>query len=892
VSACDRCGAQGLLRARAWLALAALALLALSACRTAPRSARVQPDSDALRELAQAEIALDRAHAADPAQRAALLEQARLHAAAAAQHAPRWIAPARLEQERARLEGRLHLAYASALEAWHAQPESAAANYLLARLHVGLEADEATNDWLGELGRRGLAADPSEPFAWHARALRERGANRRAAATSAHERALSLARGPHERALFALGLARLWQREQDFERLRALCVQELPLLARDSRHARELELSWLQAALARRDAPDRSPELARAHELLADERLQADEARLLTQLLCATPQSLEPAQRLRGIERALARRSDALGLELSARARLQLANGPLAYERARRAFGPELSGAALMETERRALRCAGGEAAAVVLEALGGLPQRARNAQGELWLQALARLESAARALQDARVDEARSAARVQLGAALVDAGWYTEAAAWAEALAASEYEAAEALERRASAGRALLRSFELLLERGPSLPLPPELISAERTVDFGELIAHSRRLGLRKLDYLLEGLEALCAAHWPELYPGESRPSTALTESPLLHYGPFARIVHPGPLHSRADERAGIGRAGEAVPGFAAHAARMGYFGVLGAAVHRERPDGALLRLVHVEERSGEVLGVPWSGTVAWCEGAAIQSRAARAGAHIAGAALHEGYWIDLEPLRATARWWSELERAHPGARARVALAGQSARRALLAGGAARVRVPWLGEAQRVALALIEERRERGAPESIEASRERSAPVSIEAHRERGAPVVGLEDVLEHTERHEQAHVCERTRFLPLSAHWWSALRFAARSGFSPAALEARLEYRAELGALCTLSEPRVALVEVLRLAEHGERSSPHARAYDELARELVAELARELDRDPASHPGIDATRVLEHQLHRLSPQGLRALALELARREGLLAE
>jgi len=845
--------------------LVVIGFLGTSACRASSRVARVQPDELARQELAAAEVALDRAQIADPSERAVLLERARMHAAAAAAHAPPWIAPARLEQERARLERRAHVAYAAALERWHAAPASAAANYLLARLYVGVEPEELARTWMDELTRRGLTDDRSEPFLWHARGLRERAAGRRGAALRAHERALALARQPHERALFALGLARLLQRGQDYERLRELCTRELPQLERASAHARELELLWIEAALTRRGAADRPPELARALELLADERLQPDEARALTLLLCATPPALEPQQRLLGIERALAKRGGSLGLELSARARLQLANGPLAFARARHAFGPELEGAALLESDRRALRCAAGEASAIVLGSLGALPPRARDEGGELRLPALARLEAAARELEDARSDATRSTARARLGHALIEAGWYGEAAAWAEFLAPSDYEAAEALARRASAGRELLRGIGERIERGAQLPTIAELEQGDEEIDVAQLAARSR--DARTLEDLLAALDALCAAQWPELFPGEQRPTGALSSSPLLQYGPFARVVHPGPLHSRADERAALGRAGDPVPGFAAHMARMGYFGVLGSALHRAQPDGALLRLVHVEQRSGELLGVRWSGTVAWCEGAAVQSLAARAGAHIAGAALHEGYWIDLEPLRATARWWSALERAHPSASARLALAGEPARRALLVGGAARVPVPWLGEGERVALALIEERRANGGPS------------------------IGLAEVLEHTELHEQAHVCERTRFLPLWSHWWSALQLAARCGFSPAALEARLEYRAELSALCTLPDPRVGLVEVLRLAEHGGRGTPHARAYEELARDLVAELARALERDPASQPGLDPSRVLEHQLHRVSAQSLRALGLELAAREGLIA-
>jgi hypothetical protein len=55
----------------------------------------------------------------------------------------------------------------------------------------------------------------------------------------------------------------------------------------------------------------------------------------------------------------------------------------------------------------------------------------------------------------------------------------------------------------------------------------------------------------------------------------------------------------------------------------------------------------------------------------VAWCEGPDIESRPGRNGAGVGAAALHEGYWVDLESVR---RDWERLRRAE-----RLFLAGEA---------------------------------------------------------------------------------------------------------------------------------------------------------------------------------------------------------------------
>jgi len=101
---------------------------------------------------------------------------------------------------------------------------------------------------------------------------------------------------------------------------------------------------------------------------------------------------------------------------------------------------------------------------------------------------------------------------------------------------------------------------------------------------------------------------------------------------------------------------------------------------------------------------------------------------------------------------------------------------------------------------------------------------------------------------------------------------------------------LSDRLEYRAELSALCEAPDPRVALVAILEAAEGSSSGiTPHAQAYRELLADLLAVLDREIERDAKRWPEIRPSFVLAHQLHWLSAERLRELALKLARSEGI---
>lgn len=515
----------------------------------------------------------------------------------------------------------------------------------------------------------------------------------------------------------------------------------------------------------------------------------------------------------------------------------------------------------------RAARFAAGQFRVATEEWLGDAPSAVLDSQGLPRDATLRRVVGAARALGGPPTPEQL----LELGDACLDAGWFREARAVAATLAIEDLDRALALEDRAAACQQLLADIQRTVD------VLPDFASRLRTAsDTGAVKAAAPPSSLDEL--LARIADHVARAH--AVIGGETdeaRVRAALEKSPRVGYAGMAEVVHPGPHFSAADEAAGLGREGQAVPGLAALFDGLGRFGLFGE-MAGSAPDGTVLARVLVEERRGDHLGVPWHGAIAWCEGADLKSQAGRMGAEISGAALHEGYWVDIDTVRRERTPWLEFE-------ARFFDVGDDERieRAVASRGLelvtprserdARRRERrdasiLLGQADRLRLAVIADRR-----------------------RERGAGRgVTLDELLEATSVHEEGHLCDRTRFLPLSENLWRALRLFAREGFSPQAVARQLEYRAQLIALCDVSDPRVPLASVLHASETGGASlTPHAEAYRELLVDLLAVFDDALEREPGNWPEIDPDHVLAHQLHLLSPDALRRLARELARAEGL---
>jgi hypothetical protein len=263
------------------------------------------------------------------------------------------------------------------------------------------------------------------------------------------------------------------------------------------------------------------------------------------------------------------------------------------------------------------------------------------------------------------------------------------------------------------------------------------------------------------------------------------------------------------------------------------------------------------------------------------YVEGADLEGRASREGARIAGAALHEGYWVDVEAVRDE-------------------LAGLEAlRRQLLSGGRAAAGAR-LARALSTRGLLVDARegeptkrgrRERVATEHPLGEARRIRLAALAARAEPGGELLGhasLEELVQLTCLHEEGHLVDRMRFLPLGRDVPGMLATLLRTGPSPRRIMEELEERAQLVALCEAPEPRFALAQVVDALEGGE--GVHAAGYRRLARELVEQLAQILEEDPRTFPRVDPARTLLHQLHRLGPEEVRRLGLALASRRGLV--
>ncbi len=467
-------------------------------------------------------------------------------------------------------------------------------------------------------------------------------------------------------------------------------------------------------------------------------------------------------------------------------------------------------------------------------------------------------------------LDAHSTAAALQgFGDALIEVGWFREARQVAARLSAIDLDGALALENRAFAGLTILDGLERIARR------------SDRTSVFstaGERGESEASKPVRSLADLLDALAPVFARAGVFL-GGEtdvSKVRRAFRESPRMEFAGLAELVHPGPRFSAADERDEIGKEGDPVRGLAQYFARIGRFAILGQVVGGGAADASVLPLVWLEERSGVHLGVPWRGTVAWCEAADLKSRAGRNGAMISAAALHEGYWVDIDSVREEHAGWLAFRR-----------------RLLARDGLSAAGVKAVLDSTGLVLDAHAEARERASTTALlgEANRVRLAVLADHAQTGQVLGDVSLDEMIEVTAIHEEGHLCDRARFLPLLDHKLAILRLLARCNFSPQRVGEELEYRAQLTCLCDSPDPRIALAQVLDAGEGNSASAitPHTAAYKRLLDDLLKCLDDALCGDPHAFPLIDSERTLAHQLHRLGKEDVRRLGRLLAARRGL---
>jgi len=764
--------------------------------------------------------------------------------------APDWVAPMRFVDDRLREELLGPSALEHHREVLDEDPEDAVHLYLAGRF-----------EGLRGAARFSRAATMSPGLAWaqHGLAWTAFQEGRVADAIRLGTGALARSRDPFERTNFSVTLARYLRASNEHPRaIRVLeqCLVQPGLSARSRVWvARELagtELGADQPQLRRRG-------VRRALYLIANSALTRAELAGLVGALRFPRRSL--SIRRVDVDLALAERETKPGL---LQASPGIPGSVLELELWNRAkLDDSVSARAL-----RLVRMSHGDPRQAIEGWLAELPLQVLDDQGNPRDERLRRVILAARALGDVALDRAELGAVEELGNALIDAGWFLEARSFAARVPAGDVDHAVDLSTRAAAGQATLSAVGSLLRDLPSKrPHFPALIDDVPMNGPSEMPEAAK---IESLGSLLDAMSGIFQrAH--QFLGGEldrDALRTQLAATPFVEYGWVGAVLHPGRYFSAQDERLGRGTAGELVPGLAQEFHRLGRFAVIGDIAGGSAPDGTVLGLVLLEERSGEHLGIPWSGTVAWCQTGDFHGGASRNGVAIGGAALHEGYFVDLDVVRSEYDRWRLLARhfSEPDGAQRVS-------RALAVRGVKVARgETWtstdllLGEADRMRLAVMADR---------------AGPGQVLGE-------VPFEDFVQLTSVHEEGHLCDRSRLYPVSEHLMGVLGLLFSVGFMPAGAERLLEYRAQLVALCELPDPRLAWAEILQAAESGDDVTPHSGAYGRLLRDLVAQAQRSWRRDPMAWRELDPDRMLVHQLHHLGPEKLRALALGVAGRNG----
>ena len=815
------------------LALALAGVLA--GCRSASPIEEVEEDRFAdtrpavleLRDLDRRMRDLARRAPEEHAARANLLEAT----AALVEAEPDWLAPRRLLDDLRRSALLGPWAWAEHDAEWRSAGDPDAA-YLLGRLEDGAASLERFED--------AISKEPRHLWAWHGIAWNAGAEQPDGRAARAFLASLQLIEDHHELMSVAMGRVRRLEGHGRYELARQLAedVLELPgwdaadratwratalrMQLRETSGTLELEVDGGQMSFRRAPDPERAWQLQSALELIgAASDLPDSEALVLASVVLSA--ELEPSrlELLTALERALEGRTSVLASARRERYGKQLDGLVLG---ALVSPGPDGLGSLDDGEYRAALALARGDFGAWLSAWRDRLPDfiRAAGLEAEegVWVR-----PPVAALLHDASlVEDPR-----RLAATLAEAGWI-------EAADAIRVRLAPTSEGALPGGDAELR----------------DLVGAKR-----EVLAAWARIWQRtgseegKFTALLEDLALLAV----RLEVPHDVSATALER-----YAGLAGIVLPGPrsaAHVDAPRQ----------PGLAAWAFELGRIAQLG--YQAGTSDGTLRSVVALEYVRGEHLGAPYEGTVYWCQGVDVPGSYERAGALIAGAALHPGYWVDLEVVRDMAAEWT-LRGAAFAHRLDAARVGAELfpEPPACGRGAEAWRVPLLGEGERLALAV---------------------------QRDRGA--IRFEQLLEYTAVHEEGHLTDRERFLPLGENWPQVLRFLVESNFSGQRVMERLEYRAELVALCVLEEPRIALAEVLGHVEAGEAggggTTPHASGYALLLRDLTA-LAAERVRGAKGGEwgGLRADAYLRWQWHRIEPAALRELALDLAAAEGLVGK
>jgi len=145
---------------------------------------------------------------------------------------------------------------------------------------------------------------------------------------------------------------------------------------------------------------------------------------------------------------------------------------------------------------------------------------------------------------------------------------------------------------------------------------------------------------------------------------------------------------------------------------------------------------------------------------------------------------------------------------------------------------------------------------------------------------RDAGEKAGDVATFLDMVRTHEEGHILDAERYLPILSNLWRVLGLALKGGFSTRTVEGHLEGNAEATAMAEGPAPRLSLAQLIGFLPSPESAPPHSLGYHGIVSRIVEEVYDDAER----YPQVDRNRNILQQLHLLEPQTLRRLARQIA--------
>ncbi len=434
-------------------------------------------------------------------------------------------------------------------------------------------------------------------------------------------------------------------------------------------------------------------------------------------------------------------------------------------------------------------------------------------------------LEAAAAAADKTPQD---AAAVLRLGKALARAGWLPEAMSALRKAASMGSQAAEAELRSMEAHLRFIRRIDDLLSEGYG--------AAYRDEEPEDLDAVVAKIGAIALECVGEDLgkgNAEASFSFLGAYIDPSKPEASTLAAYFRKYNQYFIL---GQRNGRA-------------------------------------PEATLMTIVYVnpeEKFAWADGGIAMEAVIG--ENFRIRSFGEHSGGNLIGAALYNGFYINLDSLaeKEYDNWGEFLRYArNPGD-----LANSSSY------------PPAAGE----------------SPDSIDDGLGLSTLILIRAYAERMTEedVKGIEKfqgsdlpdrfrlLFEGAFAHEARHVADAKRYLPVGSRPFSALGLAIGEGFSGENIEAALEENAELAALAVSPSPGAELASIASFMPYPDEHRPHSKGFYDLLKALMKHMVE--NKAQFEGPGgVDFSLKLFRQLHRIPAKTLTSAARAMAQKRNL---